>query len=104
MSGGGNPVDFGELANDSAYEVTVKRTEKPEELASRLRRDEAEAAHKRRVFWALFAVVVAVGIFGTLTALLNNDPQTKEWARTVASAIIAGLIGYFGGSIGKASP
>lgn len=94
---GGNLVDLG----NPDYEVNVKRVETPEDRSSRIKREE-EATHKRRVFWALFAVVIVVGVGSAMIAILNNDPQTQEWARTLASAVFAGLIGYFGGSVGKA--
>lgn len=102
MSQGGGPVDLGAVANNPDYEVNVKRIETPEERSSRIKREEAEATHKRRIFWALFTVVLFTAATATTVALVSDDPATREWGRTTASAIVAGLIGYFGGSVGRA--
>jgi cation transport ATPase len=72
----------------------------------RLDRDEQrrtqreEAAHRRRVFWVVFALVVLVGVISLWVALFdsNASAETTAWARTTASAIIAGIVGYFTGA------
>lgn len=61
--------------------------------------DQNESNHRRRVFWWVFLVVIAAGAaaFGIILFYPDASPETQSWARTVASAIVAGVIGYFGG-------
>lgn len=110
------PVDLVGLAADERYAIEVRATERIEELQARLRREEAEsrhtleqerteAAYRRRISWLVFAVVVAAGgvSVGIILFDQNAPAETQTWARTVASAVIAGLVGYFGGMGGKAT-
>jgi hypothetical protein len=114
LSSGNAPVDLNQLAASERYAVEIHTIEQVEELRSRLRREEAEtehklaierveAAHRRRIFWAVFSVVVLAGVASMWIVLFESDvsPETEAWARTVASAIVAGLVGYFGGSAVK---
>jgi len=83
----------------SRYSLDIKAPETPEEQQSRLRREADEAAHRRRSFWAVFAVVLLVGAATFLVILLNRppDPDTRARvrARTIFSAVVGGLVGYF---------
>lgn len=119
MTGGGrpaacNPFDLTGLAADERYAIEVRATERLEELQARLRREEAESLHKleqeraeaayrHRISWVVFAVVVAAGgvSVGIILFDQNAPAETQTRARTVASAVIAGLVGYFGGMGGK---
>lgn len=103
MSAGGGgdgprgPIDLNDLLRGSRYSLDIKAPETPEEQQSRLRREEDEAAHRRRSFWAVFAVVLLVGAATFLVILLNRppDPEVQAWARTIFSAVVGGLVGYF---------
>jgi peptidoglycan/LPS O-acetylase OafA/YrhL len=58
-----------------------------------------EATHRRRVFWVVFTLVILVGVISLWVAMFDKSAsaETTSWARTTASAIIAGIIGYFTG-------
>ena len=55
----------------------------------------AETIHQRRVFWCVFIVVISAGALALWAGLFDASmsPETQAWARTVASAIIAGIEG-----------
>jgi hypothetical protein len=69
-----------------------------------MQRADDEVRHRRRVFWAAFAVTVGAGGVALLILLLNGDPDNREWARTIFAAILTGLVGYIGGSSTKPAP
>ncbi len=64
-----------------------------------------EVRHRQRVFWSVFGVAIVGGAvsFWVISFDRSATTETLTWARTVASAIVAGVIGYFGGTAGKAS-
>lgn len=63
-------------------------------------RELREAAHQRRIFWSIFGVVIVTGVVALWAGLFDASmpAETKAWARTTASAIIAGIVGYFSGA------
>jgi hypothetical protein len=101
------PIDLSVLAEQlkyDVYNVTVTSREHPEERTARLNAERAEAEHRRRVFWVAFSIVVLAGAttFAMIVTAQPSDANTQAWARTVASAIIGGIVGYFTGSAAKA--
>jgi len=87
--------------NVTRESIEIQR-EGPEELASRLRQQEADAKHRRRKDIALFAVTLftTAAILGTCFWIVldpNVSPETKEWARSITTLIIGGFVGYLTG-------
>ncbi len=99
---GGN-ADLGQIAQNDKYDLTIKPAETPEERQSRLKREEDAANFKRHVFWAVFTVLIVVASIALAIAIFSNDTDTRTWARTVISAVVAGIIGFVGGNANKAS-
>lgn len=73
--------------------------ETPAERDSRLRRDEADAAHRRsRETFVLRAVVTATAIvmivcIGVIV-VPSSPPENAKWATTLLTAIVSGGLGY----------
>jgi hypothetical protein len=60
----------------------------------------SETDHRRRVFWAIFVAVLVVGVIAVWIGFFDSSstPEAQAWARTTASAIVGGLVGYFTGA------
>jgi hypothetical protein len=99
----GGPVDLNQILRDPRYAIELKTLELPDERAARLQRAEDDARHRRKVFWAAFAVVVSAAAISLLVLLLNGDADNRAWARTIFAAILTGLVGYVAGSGAKSS-
>lgn len=89
------------LKNVSRESIEIQR-EGPEEMASRLRQQEADAKLRR---WK-DGVLYTVGLISTAAILIacfwmvlnqSASPETREWARSIATLIIGGLVGYLTG-------
>ncbi len=67
--------------------------------------DEQEAVHRRRIFWAVFSVVIITGAVALWVGFFDQtaSPEAQAWARTLGSAIVAGIVGYFSGASGRAA-
>jgi hypothetical protein len=87
--------DLNNLPNK--YQLSIVPREDHEERDSRLRIEEANAAHERRKDW-LFSVsvlvVIGVALCLCVWAIVSKGSATadKEWA--FLTAIVTGLIGY----------
>jgi hypothetical protein len=73
--------------------------ETPSERASRLRRDEADAAHKRsRETFVLRSVVIATAVVMVaclgVVIIPGSPPENVRWATTLLTAIVSGGLGY----------
>jgi hypothetical protein len=125
LSAGSGPVDLNELARDVGYRIEVRATERPEELESRLRREELELQHRlekersdaehhrrvemdetmyrRRVFGFVAGIIVVAGAVSFVLAIVDSgaSAETQARLRTVASGVVAGLVGYVVGSVSK---
>jgi len=86
---------------EAQHQLEQEALEK-QHLRDRVRED---ARHRRRVFWCVFGVAILAGAVSFWVILFDRgaSAETLTWARTVASAIVAGVIGYFGGAAGKTS-
>jgi hypothetical protein len=108
---GGEKEDVTRFVPERGLTITVPPSETREEIAHRLEIDRAEREHQRRVeldeiqhgrrvFWAFSSVLTVVLFLSFLIVLGAVKPgpedsgQGVEWARTIISAIIAGLAGY----------
>jgi Na+/glutamate symporter len=83
-----------------------KTAESPEERASRLRREEAEDAHKRRISLIVHVFVmtiVALAFGASVYILVTQDPKTNlpDKAIGIITAIVAALLGYLTGKGSK---
>ncbi len=84
------------------YKVEIASTETSEERASRLRREEAEAAHQRWKSTGLFVVglvcALTVGGLCLWAALDQSFPaDTRTWASSLVTSMITGIVGYLWG-------
>jgi hypothetical protein len=95
-----------QISADSTFDITVKSRETPEEMASRLKREEAQAAHDRRKDFILFLftliLVTALVIFSLCALLIQDtDPKAKEVASMIIASLLGGVAGYFYGKSKK---
>jgi hypothetical protein len=109
-------VDLGVLV-DKSINFDLKTAEPPDERASRLRREEAEAehtlgsqaaedAHKRRIALAInifVMAVVAIAFLASVYIAVAQDPKTNlpDKAMGLITAIVAALLGYLTGKGSK---
>lgn len=102
MTGDKGPFDLNDLLASERIVFQIKSVETSEDRIARLDREQDDAKHRRQVFWAVFALVVIAGAGSfSLATTIDASPETQSWLRTIASEVIAGLVGYFGGSAGK---
>jgi hypothetical protein len=103
-----SPIEIPKLAAQISTEldITIEPRESPEERASRLRREEAQAEHERKKDFILFQVTLAVATLVLLTvvgfslyclATPTADAEAKKWAATALTSLITGVGGYLYG-------
>ncbi len=98
----GNLVDLGNLADKHKLEATISREELPDERASRLRREEADAKIERNIrFHTFLAFLLAMfGIAGFSIYVLTADGYTdadRRWASAILTGLLTGAVGYITG-------
>ncbi len=101
-----NKLDLNELASKQDLTVSIASREDPTERDSRLRREEAEDAHKRRKDLALHAITFAViaAAFAVCAYIVLTSPAAAEqnkWATATLTSIVTGLVGYVTGKSQK---
>ncbi len=84
------------------YRVELKSHELPQELESRLRKDEADAALQRRKDFLLFlAAVLGVGSVAALCVVVAVRPGSssddKKWATAVLTSVVSAAVGFLAG-------
>lgn len=99
-------VDVGKLLDPKKFDIDLKTPEKPEELQSRLRREEAEDAHKRRISLYIHIFVMAIVAVALLTSfylVVAGDPKSglPDKAMAIITAIVAAGLGYITGKGSK---
>jgi hypothetical protein len=82
--------------------VEARSPEPPQVLESRLRREDADAAHDRYkdklIAWAVVVVVAVVSAFAlVMIALRGTSIETEKWATTILTTVVAGGVGYMTG-------
>jgi hypothetical protein len=82
------------------------KTEAPEERESRLRREKAEEAHKRRIslivhVFVMAIVVVAFGVSVSVVFVKDANTGLPDKAMGIITAIVAGGFGYMTGKGSK---
>jgi hypothetical protein len=98
-------ADLGGLV-DKDVKFEFKSPESPEERQSRLRREEAEDGHKRRISLIVHIFVMTVVAIAFLTSAyiaLAGDSKTAlpDKAMSIIMAIVAGAFGYLTGKGSK---
>jgi len=103
------PIDssVGGQSVKTKTEIETSPVESPEELASRLRREEAREAHelfKEKAVLTALLVVTGVLLLAALCVLsLSDKPNLQSWATAALSSILAGYFGWFTGK-GTSTP
>jgi hypothetical protein len=88
------------------YQLSLVSREDPDERDSRIRIDEADAAHRRRKDLLLSAsalVVIGVALCLCVWAVVREGSAAsdREWAVPLLTAIVTGLVGYVTGRATK---
>jgi hypothetical protein len=91
---------------DKSIAFEVKTAELPDERASRLRREEAEEAHKRLlglIVHVFSMTIVAIACFACIYIAVAIDPKTDLPGKAVGilATIAGGAIGFIGGRASK---
>lgn len=84
------------------YRVELKSHELPQELESRLRKEEADAALERRknllLFLTAIAGVVAVAaLCAFVAARPGSSADDKKWATAVLTSVVSAAVGFLAG-------
>lgn len=88
-------IDLNDLAN--RHQLSIVPREEPDQRDSRIRLEEASAAHGRRKDWLLLIsalAVIGVALCLCVWSIVTKGSATadKEWA--ILTAIVTGLLGY----------
>jgi len=88
-------IDLNDLAN--RHQLSIVPREDPDQRDSRIRTEEASAAHGRRKDWLLLIsalAVIGVALCLCVWSIVSKGSATadKEWA--ILTAIVTGLLGY----------
>jgi heme A synthase len=95
-------IDLNDLANKPDHQLSIVPREDPSEREARLEIETANAAHKRRIDFALHIaalVVVCVALCLCVWAIVRESStvEDKRWATTMLTAIVTGFVGYVTG-------
>ena len=90
-------IDLNDLAN--RHQLSIVPREDPDQRDSRIRTEEASAAHGRRkdlLFSISALVVIGVVLCLCVWAIVREGltSSDKEWAVPLLTAIVTGLLGY----------
>ncbi|HEX8129393.1 MAG TPA: hypothetical protein VF527_09850 [Pyrinomonadaceae bacterium] len=97
-------IDLSDLAN--RHQLSIVPREEPDQRDSRIRIEEADAAHRRRKDLLLSSsalVVIGVALCLCVWAIVREGSAAsdREWAVPLLTAIVTGLIGYVTGRATK---
>ncbi|HZH32695.1 MAG TPA: hypothetical protein VEY11_18155 [Pyrinomonadaceae bacterium] len=97
-------IDLNDLAN--RHQLSIVPREEPDQRDSRIRIEEADAAHRRRKDLLLTGsalVVIGGALCLCVWAVVREDSTAsdKEWAVPLLTAIVTGLVGYVTGRAAK---
>lgn len=97
-------IDLNDLAN--RHQLSIVPREEPDQRDSRIRIEEADAAHRRRkdlllLSSALVVIGVAIGLCVWAVVREGSAASDREWAVPLLTAIVTGLIGYVTGRATK---
>jgi glycerol uptake facilitator-like aquaporin len=99
-------VDLSKLLDPKKFDIEVKSSEKPEEIQSRLRREEAKEAHERKISLMVHYLVMAMVGVAFLTCVLivtvkDQNTGLTDKAMGLMTAIISASVGYMTGKGSK---
>ncbi len=99
-------IDLNELADKPDHQLTIKPREDPAERDSRLRIEEANAAHQLKKDFALnilacVVILVALGLCVWSIVRASSTEEDRRWAVTLLTAIVSALLGYVTGKSSK---
>lgn len=99
-------IDLNELANRPTHQLTLVPREDPDERATRLRIEEADAAHRRRKDLALHVIAlvvigVALGLCVWAIVKTGSTAEDTKWAVPLLTAIVTGFVGFVTGRATK---
>lgn len=97
-------IDLNDLAN--RHQLSIVPREEPVQRESRIRIEEADAAHRRRKDLLLSGsalVVIGVALCLCVWAVVRegSTASDREWAVPLLTAIVTGLVGYVTGRATK---
>jgi hypothetical protein len=103
---GENRFDLNELAKRPSVKFTITTVEDSAERESRLRIEEANAAHQRRkelILYSVTAGVVALVVLLCARIILRKGLATEDGKLALAllTSIVTGLVGYVTGRASK---
>ena len=98
----GGKIDLNDLANKPDHQLSIVPREEPEERSARIEIEIADAAHKRRIDFALHIaafIVAGVALILCIWAIVreSSTAEDKRWATTLLTAIVTGFVGYVTG-------
>lgn len=92
---------FGALKTETAEEIEARLAKDKAEQEARLAKDKADADHTRWKDKYLFIGCGAVGVvilgISAYLSWCGPDADTKKWAQSVVTALVAGIVGYLAG-------
>jgi multidrug resistance efflux pump len=95
-------IDLNELANRPDHQLSIVPREEPTEREARIAIEKADAAHKRRIDFALHIAAFAVAGVALILCIWaivreSSSAEDKRWATTLLTAIVTGFVGYVTG-------
>lgn len=95
-------IDLNDLANKPDHQLSIVPREEPAQREARLEIEKADAAHKRRIDFALHIaafIVVGAALCLCVWAIVRagSTSEDKRWATTLLTAIVTGFVGYVTG-------
>ena len=98
-------LDLAGLLTSRRVKVEIPPRETSPELQSRLRIEEAKAAHQlwkdKLILVVTLALLVVVAISCLVVAFRPGPSEDKKWAMSVLASIVSLGVGYLGGRAGK---
>ncbi|HEY0407084.1 MAG TPA: hypothetical protein VGC89_15240 [Pyrinomonadaceae bacterium] len=101
-----NPLNLNELVNSQTLSLSLTPTEDPAARESRLRIEEASAAHERHkelLLYAVTAIIIAAAFVVCAYVVLSGhfSGEMDKWASATLLSIVTGLLGYVAGKASK---
>jgi hypothetical protein len=99
--------NLGNIEHD-LIKIALESREHPDERDARLRREEADAEHQRRiegliVRTILVTVSVAAAICFWIVLVPGQSAENAKWATTLLTTIVSGGLGYMTGKNSKSA-
>ena len=92
-------IDLIQFATRPGFVISIATAPDAEEAAYKRQRASQDALHRRRIFWAVFGVLLAMLVIAILIIVFADNDATHAWARDAVSAIVGLMAGYAGGVV-----